>query len=193
MRERKVRSVLAGPGAAPGSLDDTVRVVIESGLPAVFDAGALTALADHEELRKGLRERHVLTPHEGEFKRLFPLGDNRLQAARDAAASSGATILLKGDDTIIARPDGVTAINSNASGWLATGGSGDTLSGLITGLLAQGASPFDAACMAAWIHAECARAIGPGLIADDLAGQIPGVLKHLFNSGTTGSKEKEWR
>ena len=181
LSDRKVRAVLVGPGAQPDSLYDTIRMVIESGLPAVFDAGALTTLSQHEHLRLSLRERHVLTPHEGEFKRLFAMECGKLNSARAAAAGSGATILLKGDDTIIARPDGMVSINSNATGWLATGGSGDTLSGLITGLLAQGVSPFDAASMAAWIHAECARTFGSGLIADDLAGQVPGVLRGLLN------------
>lgn len=133
--------------------------------------------------KRGRGSRHILTPHEGEFERLFPgqLKDKgRLAAAREAARRSGAVVLLKGAETVIAHPDGRAILNRHASPFLATAGSGDTLAGLIGGLLAQGMSTFDAAPAAAWIHGEAARRFGPGLTAEDLPGEIPPILADLY-------------
>lgn len=158
---------LLGPGLPP---DATTRGLLSGLLAAgrrvVVDAGALTACAGMPD---ALRGAAILTPHAGEFSRIFgDPGEDRLAAARAAAARSGAVVLLKGSDSIIAAPDGRAAINHNAPPWLATGGTGDVLAGLAAALLAQGMPPFEAACAAAWLQGEAAARIGAGFIAEDL-------------------------
>jgi hydroxyethylthiazole kinase-like uncharacterized protein yjeF len=159
---------LAGPGLPP---DHGTRALIARLLAAgrrlVVDAGGLSAFAGAAE---GLKGAAILTPHAGEFARLFgPPGEDRIAAVRAAAARTAATVLLKGSDTLIAAPDGRVAINQNAPPWLATGGTGDVLAGAAAALLSQGMPPFEAAAAAAWWHGAAARRLGRGLIAEDLA------------------------
>jgi hydroxyethylthiazole kinase-like uncharacterized protein yjeF len=167
---------LIGPGLpAEAATGVALRRLIEAGRQVVADAGALTACAGAPAALAGAA---VLTPHAGEFARVFgPVGPDRLAAARAAAAATGAVVLLKGADTVIAAPDGRAAINDNAPPSLATGGTGDVLAGTIAALLAQGMPPFEAACCAAWAQGEAARRYGPGLIAEDLITLLPRALE----------------
>jgi NAD(P)H-hydrate epimerase len=183
------RAVLVGPGYGVGRRTrEHACVALTLGKAVCLDADGLTSFADWPGgLFSALAEAGarggaaVLTPHEGEFRRLFPdLSEGgRLPRARAAAARAGAVVVLKGADTVIAAPDGRAAINANAPAWLATAGSGDVLAGMITGFLAQGVAPFEAAAMAVWIHGAAAASFGPGLLADDLPGLIPSILKAL--------------
>lgn len=180
----RVTAVLLGPAA--GVNDRTrglVLAALNAGKACVLDADAMTVFKDTPEaLFDAIRSPVLLTPHAGEFVRLFGEVTEREADAVRAAQASDAVVLLKGKDTVIAAPDGRVVVNRDASPWLATAGSGDVLAGLATGLMAQGMPVFEAACAAAWIHAECARLFGPGLVAEDLEAQVPGVVRYLVRS-----------
>ena len=185
LADERRNALLIGPGS--GVVDrtrDAVLAALAARRQVVLDADAITVFAaDPALLFRSISGPTLLTPHEGEFRRLFPdLGgmSDKLGRVRRAAARSGATILLKGPDTVIATPDGRAIVNTNASPALATAGSGDVLAGLIGGLLAQGLTPFAAAAAAAWLHGECAHLFGrPGLIAEDLPALLPHALQSL--------------
>jgi hydroxyethylthiazole kinase-like uncharacterized protein yjeF len=210
LEDARINALCLGPGLG---LDERARgllaVALESrgkprptgpvgwGLPRlVLDADALTLLAQNPDLFSALHEGCVLTPHAGEFARLFPEiaeklaapatkgpAYSKVDATRDAARRAGCVVLYKGPDTVIADPSGRCSINSahydRAAPWLATAGSGDVLAGFITGLLARGFAPMQAAETAAWLHVECARKFGPGLIAEDLPEELPAVFRDL--------------
>ena len=191
--DKRFNTCIIGPGAG---VRDRTREFVHTALAArrhlVLDADALTSFADApERLFEAIRTtgdpRVVLTPHEGEFPRLFSdmsnkhPGRSKLERVRAAADRSGAVVLLKGPDTTVAAPDGRATIAANAPPWLATAGSGDVLAGIIAGLLAQGVPGFEAASIGAWMHGEAAREAGPGLIAEDLSEVLPAVHRRLFD------------
>jgi NAD(P)H-hydrate epimerase len=173
--------ILLGPGGGTTlALRETVLAALATRRGVVLDADALTVFADAPSALFGaIAGPTVLTPHEGEFARLFALAGDKLARARAAAASSRAVVVLKGADTVIAAPDGRAVVNANAPPELASGGTGDVLAGMITGLLAQGMDAFAAAAAAVWLHGEAGQAVGPGLVAEDLQAALPGVLRGL--------------
>jgi len=191
LSDPRITAVLIGPGAGRDpEVMGLVGSVMASDAVAVLDAEGITAFQGAPvELFRLIKSRPaptIMTPHEGEFKKVFPELANepsKLERARRAAEMSGAVVILKGADTVVAAPDGLSSISENAPAWLATAGSGDVLAGLATGLCAQGMAAFDAAAAAVWMHGELAVIFGPGLIADDMPDLLPGVLQRLDKRG----------
>jgi NAD(P)H-hydrate epimerase len=179
--DARVTGFLIGPGAGAG--DETrarTLAMLATGRAVLIDADAITAFqGDAEALFRAIRGPCVLTPHEGEFRRLFSCEGDKLTRARAAAAMSHAVLVLKGSDTVIAAPDGRAIINANAPATLATAGSGDVLGGIVLGLLAQGMDGFLAAAAGVWMHGAAASLFGPGLLAEDLPDLLPRVMRDL--------------
>jgi hydroxyethylthiazole kinase-like uncharacterized protein yjeF len=186
LADKRRNAVLIGPGAGVGAeTRDKTLAILAAEKGAVLDADALTSFAgDPGTLFSAIRSPCVMTPHEGEFARLFDAAGSKPERARRSARQSGAVILLKGADTVIAAPDGRVAINANAPPELATAGSGDVLAGIVLGLLTQGMEPFAAAAAAAWMHGDAARRIGPGLISEDLLETLAPTLRDLARGGS---------
>lgn len=182
LTDQRRNCVLAGPGLGVG---EHTRSLVKAALAGgrrgvVLDADALTSFADcPSDLFDAIDGPTILTPHEGEFARLFDLEGDKLNRPRQAAKIANAVIVLKGADTVIAAPNGRAVINDNAPPWLATAGSGDALSGIISGLMAMQLDAFSAATCGVWLHGQAANAVGPGLIAEDIADALLKVLNQL--------------
>ena len=197
LEDHRINALCLGPGMGTERATAALGVILAGGAlearPTVLDADALTALSGDKVLMGRLHGACVLTPHEGEFRRLFPdiaqklhqdtsqdVDQARLEAVRTAAARAGCTVVLKGPMTVIAAPDGGCALHSTtAAAWLATAGSGDVLAGFITGLLARGLEMMQSCETAIWLHGACARHLGPGLIAEDLPEALPQVFRGM--------------
>ena len=193
LNDKRFNACVIGPGTGIGlRTTQFVHAAISAKRHLVLDADALTSFADaperlFESIKSSSEAQVVLTPHEGEFPRLFSdisnknPGRSKLDRVLAAAERSGAVVLLKGPDTTVASPDGRATIAANAPPWLATAGAGDVLAGIIAGLMAQGVPAFEAASMGVWMHGEGAREAGPGLIAEDLTEVLPAVFRRLYD------------
>jgi NAD(P)H-hydrate epimerase len=192
LEDDRFNAVLLGPAAGLGRRTCLLLArLLDARRPTVLDADALSLLVDVSSMQSGRsipHEKCVLTPHDGEFKRICDAEGDRLRRARAAAQMYQCTVLLKGADTVIAAADGRARINPTAPGNLATAGTGDVLAGMVTGLLAQGLDPFDAASAAAWLHAEAARHCPTPMLAVDLLPFLPDALRDA-EAAASGSAE----
>jgi NAD(P)H-hydrate epimerase len=189
LADPRKNAAVVGPGLGVGpATRQLVLSALAVGKAVLVDADGLTSFADQPAVlwQAVGRSAVILTPHDGEYRRLFTHGGDRLTRARRAAEESGAVVLVKGPDTVVAAPDGRAAVNVGAPPDLATAGSGDVLAGILGGLLAQGMAPFDAACAGAWMHGRAAGNFGPGLIAEDLIDELPAVWRVLAARSQTG-------
>ena len=186
--DRRRNVVVLGPGGGVGHpMRELVLAALAGERAVVLDADALTSFADEPQMlfaaTRARAAATLMTPHEGEFSRLFKaLGSevpSKVERARQAAQEAGAVVLLKGPDTVVAASDGRATIAENAPPWLATAGSGDVLAGIAAGCLAQGMPAFEAASAAVWLHGEAGNAAGPGLIAEDLPEAMPAIFRRL--------------
>ncbi len=181
LKDARLSVWVCGPGLGADDARDALPKLVAAGRRVVADADSFSAFAGQPDAFKGCA---ILTPHGGEFVRVFgDPGPDRLAAARAAAARTGAVVILKGSDTVVAAPDGRAAINGSAPPWLATAGSGDVLAGMCAGLLAQGMPAWEAAAAAVWLHGAAGQLAGPGLIAEDLAPHIPAALARAARPG----------
>lgn len=182
--DKRISAVLIGPGCGVSErTKEATLQLLKSKKACVIDADALSAFQSNAKvLFDAISGPTVLTPHEGEFERLFSTKGVKTERAKEAAKQSNAVIVLKGNDTVIASPDGRVSINANAPVWLATAGSGDVLAGIICGLMGQGMPAYEAACAGTWIQGEVANRFGPGLIAEDLHSSMPATLKSLYHA-----------
>lgn len=195
LADRRFNAVVLGPGGGVGAqMREQVLAALDGPRAVVLDADALTSFAGDgapalfAAIARRKDQATVVTPHDGEFARLFGASlhdiekSSKLERAMAAAEASGATVLIKGADTVVAEPGGRAAINANAPPWLATAGTGDVLAGFVAGLLAQGMPAFAAAAAAVWLHGEAANQAGMGMISEDLSEALPGILRRLFGS-----------
>jgi hydroxyethylthiazole kinase-like uncharacterized protein yjeF len=184
LSDQRYTAFSIGPGAGVNAATRArALAMLATATPVLLDADAISVFAQSpDELFHAIRGACVMTPHDGEFERIFDTSGDKLTRARRAARRSGAVIVLKGPDTVIAAPDGRAIINSNAPPTLATAGSGDVLGGLILGLLAQGMDTFPAAAAGVWMHGAAASDFGPGLLAEDLPDLMPAVLRRWTNT-----------